>query len=115
MVPVALCALVGLFVGSACGSSGSNASTGSVTPSAACAASMKAFHDGLVSSDNNLTNPQRSAFEAATVKACTRAEWLAAVKPYTGNPITEIVVGTIKPTDILKSFCDDSPSAKACQ
>jgi hypothetical protein len=112
LFPVALVALVG---GAACGSSGSSASKSSVKPSAACVVSMKAFHDGLVSSDNNLTNPQRAAFEAATVNACTRAEWLTAVKGYTGNQITEIVVGTIKPTDILKSFCKSAKHAQACQ
>jgi hypothetical protein len=110
------CLVAGALVAAtACGSSGSSASTSSVAPSAACAASMKAFHDGLVSSDNNLTDPQRSAFEAGTLTACTRAEWLGAAKAYTGNAITEIVVGKRKPTDVLKGFCDGSPKAKACQ
>jgi hypothetical protein len=104
-----------LVVGAACGSSGSSASTSSLAPSPACAASMKAFHNGLVSSNNNLTDPQRTAFESGTLKACSRAEWLGAAKSYTGNAITEIVVGTRKPTDVLKGFCDDSPKAKACQ
>jgi hypothetical protein len=104
-----------VLVGAACGSSGSSASTSSVAPSAACAASMKAFHDGLVSSDNNLTDPQRVAFESGTLNACSRAEWLGAAKAYTGNAITEIVVGTRKPTDVLKGFCDSVGTAKACQ
>jgi hypothetical protein len=105
-------ALVG---GAACSKSGSGASTSSVAPSAACAAAMKAFHDGLVWSNNNLTDPQRSAFEKGTVDACSRAEWLGGVKPYTGNAITEIVIGKQKPSDTLKAFCDDSPTARACQ
>ncbi len=48
------------------------------------------------------------------MKACTRAEWLTAVKVYTGNPITEIAIGTIAPTDILASFCRSDSTAKAC-
>jgi hypothetical protein len=104
-----------LVGGAACGSSGSNASTSSVAPSAACAAAMKAFHDGLVASNNNLTDPQRSAFEKGTLNACTRAEWLGGVKAYTGNAITEIVIGKQEPADTLKAFCDDSPKANACQ
>jgi hypothetical protein len=110
-----LAAIVAL---SACGSSGSAATLSPQQVSPACTASMVAFRTAAVAAGaDGLSGSDRNKFVLRTFAACTKPEWLVAVKPYTGpDTNTDIVVtsgGTTAKSE-LAQLCQGIRGLKAC-
>jgi hypothetical protein len=74
-------------------------------------------------SRSTTTQSQEAAYQAATVNACTRAQWMSEVQPYNGSVVGDavgnIVIGGKGAPDnranVLSAFCSDNKSARACQ
>lgn len=87
------------------------ASTEVVVPKA-CAHAMAAYHDALVKAGAAGFPPNEEALQRATIKSCTRDEWLEAVKPYTEG---DFAIALVDPEKVLDAFCGSPRStAPAC-
>jgi hypothetical protein len=78
----------------------------------ACAQAMAAYHDALVKAGAGGFPPHEEALQRATIKSCTRDEWLEAVKPYTEG---DFAIAVVDPEKVLDAFCGSPRStAPAC-
>jgi hypothetical protein len=78
----------------------------------ACAQAMAAYHDALVKAGAGGFPPNEEALQRATIKSCTRDEWLEAVKPYTEG---DFAIALVDPEKVLDAFCGSPRSmAPAC-
>jgi hypothetical protein len=116
----ALCSAVIVLAFAACGgsSSGSKAKDdngpspshgandeATVPVSAQCAAAMKAW-ETIIQGGGSDADEMVEANTSLT--ACvSRAEWLTAVRPYTGSGINNIVAGNADPSQVLNGFCNN--------
>lgn len=108
-------ALLLVLVGGACdGSRGESDATittvvtthGTIVVSLSCEQAVSAYHNALVETHNDPPLDVELSSQHQTINACTRAEWLEAVKPYTDTgAVGDIVVGNTTPTKVLRTLC----------